>query len=121
MLSEAKALNIKAFLMDQHIIRGIGNAYADEILWAAGLAPTSHSDKIPTDRIAILNDAIKSVLVDAEKQIKKADPHLISGEIRDFLKVHNSKNTHSPTGGKINVIQLNSRKTYYTDEQQEFA
>jgi formamidopyrimidine-DNA glycosylase len=121
MLREVKASNIKAFLTDQHIIRGIGNAYADEILWMAGIAPASHCDKIPDKKIESLNEAIKSVLRDAEEQIKKTDPDLISGEIRHFLKVHNSKKSHSPTGDKIKIAQLNSRKTYYTDEQQEFC
>jgi formamidopyrimidine-DNA glycosylase len=33
---------IKNLLLDQHIIRGIGNAYADEILWDAGISPFFH-------------------------------------------------------------------------------
>ncbi len=30
---------VKNVLLDQQIIRGIGNAYADEILWEAGISP----------------------------------------------------------------------------------
>ncbi len=108
-------------MLREVIIRGIGNAYADKILWMAGIAPASHCDKIPDKKIESLNEAIKSVLRDAEEQIKKTDPDLISGEIRHFLKVHNSKKSHSPMGDKIKIAQLNSRKTYYTDEQQEFC
>ena len=37
----AKKTVIKTILLDQHIIRGIGNAYADEILWEAGISPFS--------------------------------------------------------------------------------
>ena len=107
--------------MDQHIIRGIGNAYADEILWAARISPLSASSKIPADKIKKLLSSIKSVLKNAEKQILKAEPDKISGELRDFLKVHNSKKKKSPTGGEILIITLNSRKTYYTDEQEEFT
>ena len=32
---------VKVFLLDQKVVRGIGNAYADEILWRAGISPVS--------------------------------------------------------------------------------
>ncbi len=37
---------VKKFLLDQDKIGGIGNAYADEILWHAGISPFSISNKI---------------------------------------------------------------------------
>jgi formamidopyrimidine-DNA glycosylase len=37
---------VKTVLMDQHILRGIGNAYADEILYDAKLSPFSASNQI---------------------------------------------------------------------------
>ncbi|HEU0064770.1 MAG TPA: DNA-formamidopyrimidine glycosylase family protein, partial [Flavisolibacter sp.] len=37
-LINSKKIAIKKLLMDQHYIRGIGNAYADEILWKAGIS-----------------------------------------------------------------------------------
>jgi len=116
-LSE-KRTNIKTFLLDQNIIRGIGNAYADEILWEARIHPESVCNKIPDDKIRALAKEIKSVLKDAEKQILKINPDIISGEERSFLKIHNSKKKESPTGEKIHNKMLNSRITYYTDEQE---
>jgi formamidopyrimidine-DNA glycosylase len=115
-----KRTAVKTFLMDQNIIRGIGNAYADEILWEAGIAPASVCNKIPDDKIKALAKSIKSVLHDAEKQISKKDPSIISGEVRDFLNIHNSKKKKSPTGGSIHSEMLNSRITYYTDEQEVY-
>ena len=119
MLKKKKAI-IKNVLLDQHNIRGIGNAYADEILWEAKISPLAVSNKIPDAAIKRLAKAIKSVLKDAEKQILKKDPDIISGEVRDFLSIHNSKKTHSPTGGEIISITVNSRVTYYTEEQEMF-
>jgi formamidopyrimidine-DNA glycosylase len=107
-------------LLDQHNIRGIGNAYADEILWDAKISPFAVSNKIPEAAIKRLVKSIRSVLKDAEKQILKKDPDIISGEVRDFLPIHNSKKTHSPTGGKIISTTVNSRITYYTEEQELF-
>lgn len=111
--------NIKTVLLDQKIIRGIGNAYADEILWHAGISPFSISNKIPEAKVKELVSSIHTVLKDAEKSILKASPDIISGEIRDFMHIHNSKKTHSPKGGAI-IVKEGSRKTYYTEEQELF-
>lgn len=115
-----KKTTIKAFLLDQKNIRGIGNAYADEILWEAKIHPESKCNKIPGDRIKALAKDIKSVLKDAEKQILKINPYIISGEERSFLKIHNSKKKESSTGAKIHNKVVNSRITYYTEEQELF-
>lgn len=112
--------NIKTVLLDQKIIRGIGNAYADEILWHAGISPFSASNKIPGDKIKQLAKSIRAVLTDAEKQIIKANPDIINGEIRDFMLIHNSKKKQSPTGAEIQ-IKDGSRKTYYTEEQELYS
>ena len=100
--------------MDQKIIRGIGNAYADEILWEARISPKSITHKIPSEAVKVLAKTIKSVLKAAEKQIAKTHPDIISGEVRDFLKIHNADKEKSPKGAKISHEMLNSRITYYT-------
>jgi formamidopyrimidine-DNA glycosylase len=116
-----KRTNIKTFLLDQNSIRGIGNAYADEILWEARIHPESICNKVPADKTKALAKAIKSVLKDAEKQILKINPDIISGEERSFLKIHNSKKKESSNGSKIQNKTVNSRITYFTDEQEKFA
>jgi len=108
---------VKTVLMDQNVVRGIGNAYADEILWQAGIAPASVAKAIPADKIKELVKAVSSVLKDAIQQISKKDPDLIAGEVRDFLKIHNARKKQSPTGGEILHTTINARKTYYTEEQ----
>jgi formamidopyrimidine-DNA glycosylase len=115
-----KKAAIKNILLDQKIIRGIGNAYADEILWEAGISPFSKANAIPDDKVKALHKAIKSVLTDAEKQIIKSNPDIISGEVRDFLKIHNAKKEESPTGAEIIHKVVGGRKTYYTEEQELF-
>ena len=117
---EKKRTNIKTFLLDQNVVRGIGNAYADEILWKSKIHPESVCYNIPDDKIKTLAKNIKSVLKDAEKQILKISPGIISGEERGFLKVHNSKKKESPTGAKIQNKILNSRITYFTREQKQY-
>lgn len=119
-LSEKK-MTIKNFLLDQQSVRGIGNAYADEILYEAGISPFSIANKIPADKILILAKKIRSVLVKAEKQIRKKEPGIIGGEVRDFLKIHNAKKIKSPGGKNILFKTVGGRKTYYTSEQKLFS
>lgn len=117
---EKKKGPIKTVLMDQKVIRGIGNAYADEILWDARISPVAVSNSIPDEKLKALVKSIKSVLKNAEKQILKKNPDLISGEVRDFLLIHNAKREKSPTGGEILTMTISGRKTYYTEEQEEW-
>jgi formamidopyrimidine-DNA glycosylase len=108
---------IKNLLLDQKVVRGIGNAYADEILWAARISPFSVSNKIPAPAIKALAKSVQSVLKKAEKKIRQADPAIIGGEIRDFLLIHNAKQTKSPSGAMIKKKMAASRPTYFTAEQ----
>lgn len=108
---------IKNLLLDQHVIRGIGNAYADEILWDARISPFSVCSKIPKNKIKPLRKSIRKVLINAEKLILKHHPDIIKGEVRDFLLIHNPKKTKSPTGAVIQHEVIGSRKSYFTDEQ----
>jgi formamidopyrimidine-DNA glycosylase len=112
---------IKSLLLDQHIIRGIGNAYADEILWQARISPFSISNKIPAPRVKALAAAVKQVLKHAVRQIRQTAPGIIGGEQRDFLQIHNARAKKSPYGAPILVKPIGGRKTYYTREQQLYT
>jgi formamidopyrimidine-DNA glycosylase len=113
----SRKASVKNVMLDQKLIRGIGNAYADEILWDAGISPFSVSNKIPDEKIKMLVKSIRSVMTKAEKSILKSNPDIITGEVRDFLPIHNSKKKTSPTGAEIKIEVVGGRKTYYTNEQ----
>lgn len=108
---------IKTIIMDQNIVRGIGNAYADEILWAAKISPFSLVNKLSASDFSELVSQAKAVMKDAVKQISKEQPGIIGGEYRDFLAIHNAQKTKSPTGAKIIKTEMKGRPTYYTEEQ----
>ncbi len=111
---------VKTVLMDQKVLRGVGNAYADEILWHAEISPFSASNKLPAAIVEKLSESIKSVLEHAEKEILKANPDIISGEVRDFLIVHQPRKKTTPHGETIHQKEVGGRKTYYTEEQELF-
>lgn len=56
---------LKALLLDQEIIAGLGNIYADEALFAAGLHPSTPAASVTPEQAARLLAAIRSVLTSA--------------------------------------------------------
>lgn len=116
-----KQTTIKQVMMDQKVVRGIGNAYADEILWKARISSISVASKIPESRLKDLHNAIDSVLREEIVNLAKALPEVYDTEIRDFLVIHGAKITESPTGHAVKVETIDGRKAYYTDEQELFV
>jgi formamidopyrimidine-DNA glycosylase len=53
---------IKALLLDQTFIAGVGNIYADEALFRAGIHPLRRADSLSDDEIARLYQAIRATL-----------------------------------------------------------
>lgn len=119
-VSSNRRKNIKAFLIDQNIVRGIGNAYADEILWKADISPESTAGKIPEADLRALFDAVSCVLRDAIVSIESISPEIISGEERSFLKVHNPRKKYTDEGEQIIIGKIASKTTYYTEKQRLF-
>ncbi len=116
-LAEKKSKNIKAFLIDQDIVRGIGSAFADDILWEARVSPESRAGKLPPDVARRLYRAIGTVLRRSVDEILQTAPDIINGEIRDFMRVHNKKRKTCPHGFPIQSKMIASKMTYYTEEQ----
>lgn len=116
-IAEKKRTMIKAFLINQDNILGIGNAYADEILWETRLSPATKCGNIPDNVISELHKNIITVLETAIKKIEEIELDIISGEIRSFMNVHNKDKKLSPTGYEILTGKFAGKTTYYTEEQ----
>jgi len=56
---------IKLALMDNHLVVGVGNIYANESLFRAGIRPTTPAYRISQARLARLADAVRATLRDA--------------------------------------------------------
>ena len=56
---------IKKVLMDQRVVVGIGNIYANEALWRAGIDPSRAANRITADETHTLRDEIVSILTDS--------------------------------------------------------
>lgn len=61
-LSRGRILAVKSFIMDSHVVVGVGNIYASESLFRAGIAPRRASGRISLERYQRLAGAIRQVL-----------------------------------------------------------
>ena len=65
----SKKRNIKALLLDQSFLSGLGNIYVDESLWASKIHPNSISCYIPKKKIILLHKNIREILRESIKQL----------------------------------------------------
>jgi formamidopyrimidine-DNA glycosylase len=63
--SRGRSAPVKVFLMDQRIVVGVGNIYAAEALFRAGIAPHRAAGRVSRERYAALATAVKQVLAHA--------------------------------------------------------
>jgi formamidopyrimidine-DNA glycosylase len=77
---------VRVFLLDKKALDSLGNAYADEVLWAAGIHPKTWCRSLSADDVARLHASIVSVLRDAADEVARRNgpPDV---KVRDFLKV----------------------------------
>lgn len=114
-LLESDAQQLKTFLRNQQKIAGIGNAYADEILWMAGLSPFKLSTNLSKGEIEKLHRSIVGVLEWAIQHVTKAERL----DDRSFLRIHGKKGGSCPRcGGRIRTVSFSQADTFYCPECQ---
>ncbi len=105
---------IKGILTRGECLAGIGNAYADEILWHAKLHPYRKRTQLTSDEIDRLYDAIQNTLRDAIDHIRVEMGENIHREPRDFFAVHMQTGEPCPRcGTTISEISANQRITNF--------
>lgn len=96
-LLKKKKMILKALLMNQQLIAGIGNIYADEICFCAGVLPSRRTDSLTNDEIKKLYSCSQSVIKKAIKYRGTTfndyvDSEGKKGKFATFLKVYGRKN-----------------------------
>lgn len=110
---------LKPLLLDQTFIAGVGNIYADEALFYAGLRPTRNSASLSAEEIAALHAALRKVLqmgIDREgasiNSYVKADGEM--GDMQNAVAVfRRTGQTCYQCGGPIERIVLGGRSTHF--------
>jgi formamidopyrimidine-DNA glycosylase len=80
---------LKNLLRNQEFVAGIGNAYSDEILYAARLLPARKRGTLAPEEIDDLYAATRTTLARAIDVLRDRVPPAFETEVRDFLVVHN--------------------------------
>lgn len=65
---KARRAPLKSLLLDQHLVAGVGNIYAVEALWRAGIRPTRPGHRTSIHRLTRLAHEVQSVLAEAVEQ-----------------------------------------------------
>jgi formamidopyrimidine-DNA glycosylase len=105
---------IKWILTNQTFLAGIGNAYADEICWQAGIYPFRRRPSLSEDEIRGLFLAMQEVLTTAIETLRVRVGNTIDAEVRDFLAVHGKKGQPcSRCGSPISEVRRERRATHF--------
>ena len=105
---------IKGILTRGQLISGVGNAYADEILHAAGLHPYKKKTALSDEEIARLQEAVYRVPLEAFNLLQEKVGENIHKKERRYLKVHGKGGKPCPVWGyEISAITANQRVTNF--------
>ena len=114
-LARGKRRQAKKLLTDQDGIAGIGTAYADEILFAARIAPIRFANTLRPEELVRLHASVQTVLGEAMEQIRtRSGDALTEDEDRSFLKIYEREGEPCPIcGRRIAEIRYAQTRTYY--------
>jgi len=110
---------IKALLLDQKFLAGVGNMYADEALYAARIHPEKTADSLTKTESKKLYDAIRLVLqkglaAKGASIVNYMRPDGSAGTAHLQFKVAHALNkTCGDCGGEVKRIVVRGRGTYY--------
>ncbi|MDO7834426.1 bifunctional DNA-formamidopyrimidine glycosylase/DNA-(apurinic or apyrimidinic site) lyase [Sphingobium sp. HBC34] len=121
---KGKATSIKAALLDQRVVAGLGNIYVCEALNMAGIAPTRPAGKIGRPRLALLVAAIRDVLSAAivAGGSTLRDYARPDGELGYFSKqwrVYGREGESCPCGGAVQRRIDGGRSTFFCAQCQK--
>lgn len=122
---KSKKRNIKALLLDQSFLSGLGNIYVDESLWASKIHPNSISCKIPKKKILSLHKHIRKILKESIAQLGTTFISFTflngrSGNYSNELKIFGNQETPCKNcSSTIKKIKVAGRGTHVCNECQK--
>jgi len=96
---------LKNLLRNQAFVAGIGNAYSDEVLFAARLQPFRKRSSLAAEEIDDLYRGMRDVLTDSVALLRRRVPPTFEKQVRDHLSTHNRGGEPCPRcGTKITAL-----------------
>jgi formamidopyrimidine-DNA glycosylase len=123
-LARTSRAPVKAFLLDQKRIAGVGNIYADEALYRARIHPLRPANRLTRAQVEALRDGVIASL-SAGIAAKGAsiddfrDPYGVQGTFQDQFLVHLREGEPCPRcGGRVRKLRAAGRGTYVCEKCQ---
>lgn len=123
--SRKKLIALKAFLMDNAVVVGVGNIYATEVLFKCGLHPEKQAGKITKTQAELLTEMIKTELTRAIQQggttLKDfLQPDGKPGYFAQELQIYGKKGQDCPKcGKKIESLMIGQRNSFFCSKCQK--
>jgi len=117
--ARGRTLAIKPFIMDPHVVVGVGNIYASESLFAAGIHPLRPAGQVTSNEYERLAAAIREILNEAIRQGGTTLRDFVGGEgepgyFRQALRVYDRRSQPCVACGEpIQHCRVGQRATYY--------
>jgi formamidopyrimidine-DNA glycosylase len=117
--------NIKSVLLDQTVVAGIGNIYADESLWSAKIHPATIVKDIPKPGLVLLYNAVRDVLNLSIQKGGSTDKNYVDAEGKkgsylSFANVFRKEGQPCPRcGTPIEKIRVAGRGTHICPRDQK--
>src|SRR6478735_5566606 len=123
-LAQTSRAPVKAFLLDQKRVAGVGNIYADEALFRARVHPLRPANRLTRAQCAAIRDAVVASLM-AGLEAKGAtiddfrDPYGVSGSFQDQFLVHLREHEPCPNcDNPVRKLRVAGRGTYVCERCQ---
>jgi len=97
--AKAKRSEVRNLLQDQTFVSGIGNAYADEILWDAKLHPKRRVGSLTTDEMRRFYASLRSVVAKGLAEVEQAMPPQLGEKPRAHMRARGRAGTPCPRCG----------------------
>lgn len=118
-VAKQRSIPIKTLLLDQSVVAGVGNIYADEALYRIKVRPTRPAKSLRAVEIQALVDAVRHVLgLGIEHGGTTLNTYVnvegTSGKMRDHLKVYGREGLPcSVCGNPIERMKIGQRSSHY--------
>jgi len=118
-LFKGRKTSIKAALLNQSLLHGVGNIYADESLFRAGIRPKRHAGRVTKDELAKLHASLQAVLKHAiQLGGSSVSDYVDADGVRGFFQLEHRvySRTGEPCkdcGEPILKITLGGRSTHF--------
>lgn len=115
---------LKNLLLDQRILAGVGNIYADESLHRAGLSPLARPAGLPRQKLITLHEAVQETLAEALEKGGSSVRNFVdaegrAGTFQEAHRVYKRTGCDCPRCGEdIQRIVLGGRSTHFCPECQ---